>query len=187
MFLNKRQKILLPEIGQENWHENFIIHLTSIIRPKTYVELGLYQCELFNRIIPYADKLIGVDNSSEAGKYLKKSKKTEFIFSDTVTYYKKIKENPIIIDMLFIDANHSKESVLEDFENFFPFVSDQGIILLHDGYPKNEKYTTSGYCGDGYKAIEALSKKTDEYEMTTIPVHPGLTICRKRQKHLPWG
>ena len=185
-MFSKDKKILLPQIGQENWHENFIIHLASIIRPKTYVELGLYKCELFNRIIPYADKLIGIDILPKFGKYMKKTEKTTFICSSTTAYYEEIKKKPIVIDMLFIDANHSKESVKEDFEHFFPFVADQGIILLHDGYPKNDNYTDFGHCGNGYKAIEELSQKTDQYEMVTIPMHPGVTICRKRSKHLPW-
>ncbi len=33
---------------KENWHEDFIINLAAQFRPKVYVELGLYQCELFN-------------------------------------------------------------------------------------------------------------------------------------------
>lgn len=74
--------------------------------------------------------------------------------------------------MLFIDANHSKESVKADFENYFNLVSENGIILLHDGYPKNEEFTQSGYCGDGYKAIEELTKNKEDYEMMTIPLHP---------------
>ena len=39
------------------------------------------------------------------------------------------------IDMLFVDADHSKEAVAEDFKSMFPFVTDQEIIILHDGYP----------------------------------------------------
>lgn len=185
MFFNDN-KIELAKPGQEDWHENFILHLASIIRPKIYVELGLYKCELFNRIIPYADKLIGVDILSDVEKYMKKTAKTEFICSDTVSFCNQIKKSPIVIDLLFIDANHSKESVLEDFNNFFPFIADQGIILLHDGYPKNKEYSSKGYCGDAFLTIEKLSKETDEYEMMTIPMHPGVTICRKRLRHLPW-
>ena len=186
MFTNRNKKIILPASGQENWHENFIVHLASIIRPKVYVELGLYQCALFNKIIPYADALIGVDTSPESGKYIQNVEKTKFACCSTDEFHDELKKNPITIDMLFIDANHSKESVQKDFENFFPFIADQGIILLHDGYPKNKDATDSGFCGDGYKAIEALSKKTDTYEMVTIPVHPGITICRKRLHHLSW-
>ncbi len=185
MFFSNK-KIILPENTQGNWHEDFIIHLASIIRPRIYVELGLYHCDLFNKMIPFVDQLIGVDINPEVGKYMQKSQKTKFVCSDTNTYHKHITKTPITINMLFIDAHHSKESVLEDFEHFFPFVADQGIILLHDGYPKNKKYSSQGYCGDAFIAIEKLSKKTDQYEMTTIPIHPGLTICRKRTKHLPW-
>jgi len=170
-----------------NWHEDFIVHLTRVVRPKVYVELGVYQCALFNRVVPYAQKLIGIDNSEEAGKFMKKTAKAKFVRLSTDEYYRELKKHPIKIDMLFIDADHSKESVLKDFKHFFPYVSDQGVILLHDGYPKNIAQTKPGYCGDGFKAIEELSKHTDDYEMMTIPVTPGLTLCRKRKKHLNWN
>ncbi len=171
---------------KENWHEDFIINLAAQFRSKVYVELGLYQCELFNGVIPYAETLIGVDISAEAGKWMNASEKATFIHSNTNDFAEALKRNPISIDMLFIDADHSKESVLKDFWNFFPFVNDDGIILLHDSYPKNAEYTQPGYCGDGYKAIEELSKETELYEMMTLPMHPGLTLCRKRKQHLPW-
>lgn len=88
--------------------------------------------------------------------------------------------------MLFIDADHKKESVLKDFYNYFPFIKEDGIIFLHDGYPKNIEYTKDGYCSNCYEAIFELSKNTTDYEMVTIPLHPGLTICRKRKKQIPW-
>lgn len=157
-----------------------------ILRPKIYVELGLYQCELFNRVIPFADKLIGVDIAPEAGKFMKRSLKSEFVCLSTDEFAKLAKKNCLKIDMLFIDANHSKESVERDFRSFFPLVSDQGVILLHDSFPRNKQFTDPGYCGDGYKAIEKLTKSAKDYEMVTIPRHPGLTLCRKRSKHLPW-
>lgn len=182
----KIKKIYQNCFNQENWHEQFIIHLAKILRPKVYIELGLYKCKLFNKLIPFCDKLIGVDINRDSGKYIKSSHKTNFFCLSTEKFVDKIRKNPLEIDLLFIDADHSQKSVLKDFENFFPFVKDQGIILLHDGYPKDKKYTQPGYCGDAYKAIEKLSRKTNEYEMTTIPLHPGLTICRKRKKQLPW-
>lgn len=40
--------------------------------------------------------------------------------------------------MLFIDADHSKEAVLQDFRGFFPFVAPYGLILLHDSHPGKE-------------------------------------------------
>lgn len=179
----KKQNIETPL----NWHEDFIVELAKVLRPKVYVELGLYQSELFNRLIPYANQLIGVDTEADLEKYMTKSEKTKFICKTTDEYARDIKKKPIKIDLLFIDANHSKESVMKDFKHFFPFVSDQGIILLHDGYPKNKTQTQPGYCGDGYKAIEQLTKEAKGYEMVTMPVAPGLTICRKRKQHLTWS
>lgn len=169
-----------------NWHEDFIVELAKALKPKVYVELGLYKSELFNRIIPHAKQLIGVDVVPELEAYMKKNPKAKFICKSTDEYAKDLKKKPIKIDLLFIDANHSKESVLKDFKHFFPFVNEQGVILLHDGYPKNKTQTQPGYCGDGYKAIEILTTNQKGYEMMTIPVAPGLTICRKRKAHLPW-
>ena len=169
-----------------NWHENFIVHLASIFKPRVYVELGVYQCVLFNQMIPYAQQLIGVDINAEAGGYMQKSDKARFVHSTTTNFVEECIEKQIQIDMLFIDADHSKEAVLNDFNTFFPFVTSHGLILLHDSHPKDEEQCKPGLCGTGYQAIEELSKKTDQYEMMTIPVPPGLTICRKRNAQLSW-
>jgi len=171
----------------ENWHEEFIELLAAIVRPKTYVELGIYECALFNKIIPCAEKLIGLDMKPEAGKFMRHVPgKTEFVCSTTDDFADRLQKNPIQIDMLFIDADHSKEAVLKDFHNFFPFVAPHGLILLHDSHPKNLQYTDSGYCNDAFRAIEELGKDTSTYEIMTIPKHPGLTLCRKRSIQLSW-
>jgi hypothetical protein len=62
----------------DNWHEDFIIQLAKITRPTVYVELGLFQCSLFNSMIPYAGQLLGVDIDPNAGNYMKKTPKTTF-------------------------------------------------------------------------------------------------------------
>jgi predicted O-methyltransferase YrrM len=141
IFLHKLRSSFTTRKNINNWHEDFIVHLAKVLKPNVYVELGLYRCDIFNRIIPHANTLIGVDLSTESGKYMRKSKKTSFQNITTDDYYEIIKKTGIKIDMLFIDANHSQESVKRDFENYFNLVSDNGLILLHDGYPKNEEFT----------------------------------------------
>lgn len=174
-----------PAIGL-NWHEPFIVQLASLLRPKVYVELGLYQCTVFNQIIPFAEKLIGVDIEMSAGKYMIPSSKIKFICASTQEFTQKIQNKPFQIDMLFIDADHSKEAVLRDFRNMFPFVAPHGMILLHDTHPGNVALTAPEFCGTAYLAISELSFENKEYEMVTIPVSPGLTICRKRKTQLSW-
>jgi predicted O-methyltransferase YrrM len=176
---------MLPAVGLD-WHESFIAQLASILRPKVYVELGLYQCVVFNQIVPFAEKLIGVDIETSAGKYMTKSPKTEFFLGTTQEFAKKIYDKPLQIDMLFIDADHSKEAVLRDFRSLFPFVTPHGIILLHDTHPGDKALTAPEFCGTAYLAISELVYETKEYEMVTIPVSPGLTICRKRKAQLSW-
>ena len=188
-FLLRSQRGIILRLSKDpgnNWHEKFIVHLAAVLRPKVYVELGLYHCELFNSVIPFADRLIGVDLAPEAGTFMKSSPKVEFFGMRTTEYARIAKREKLKIDFLFIDADHSKESVLADFESFFPLVSDQGVILFHDSYPKDKKFTEPGYCGDGYKAIEQITRNAKGYEIMTLPLHPGLTLCRKRIKHLAW-
>jgi predicted O-methyltransferase YrrM len=170
----------------DNWHEEFIVHLAKIIRPEVYVELGLYRCGLFNKMIPFAGQLYGVDINAEAKKFLKKSSNSTFYQMRTIEFAEKIKEKSILIDMLFIDADHSKKSVLEDFHAFFPFVRPHGLILIHDTHPRNKDFLTSDCCYDGYQAIQELSNQTSNYELVTLPIHPGLTLIRKRTTQLSW-
>lgn len=168
------------------WHAAFIEHLAHIVKPRIYVELGLYRCALFNRMIQHCGRLIGVDTNPEAQEWMKRSEKVEFVNSTTDAFAVSLRALPVSIDMLFIDADHSKEAVLRDFWNFFPFVSRHGIIMLHDTHPENIDMTQPSICNDAWKAVEELSKQTDEFELMTIPMHPGLTLCRKRTAQLSW-
>ncbi|MGD6966123.1 class I SAM-dependent methyltransferase [Rossellomorea vietnamensis] len=173
-------------MAELNWHENFILHLASVIRPKTYVELGLFRCQLFNKMAEFSDQLVGVDINDGAGKYMLKAPKARFFHGSTEDFAKSLEANPLKIDMLFIDADHSKEAVLQDFRNFFPYVVPHGLILFHDSHPKDNRMIHPSLCGTAYQAIEELSKERELFEMVTLPISPGVTICRKRKKQLSW-
>jgi predicted O-methyltransferase YrrM len=108
----------------------------------------------------------------------------EFFHCSTGEFCKIATNKKIEIDLLFIDASHDYKSVKNDFLNYFSLIKKNGLILFHDSHPKNLEYTDSKLCGDGYKAIDELTRAANDYEMMTIPVHPGLTICRKRDNHL---
>lgn len=176
----KKKKNSVPD----NWHVEFILSLAKVVRPAVYVELGLYQCELFNKMIPYAGHLIGVDHSIESVNYMIKNKKTKLFHCSTGEFCKIATNMKIEIDLLFIDASHDVKNVKNDFLSYFPLIKNNGLILFHDSYPKNLEYTDSKLCGDGYKAIDELTRDASGYEMMTVPIHPGLTICRKRDNHL---
>ena len=172
--------------GDAKWHQNFIIHLASVTKPAVYVELGIFHCGLFNQILPYVGEAIGVDINPDAGKFMAKNFKGRFIAATSDQLAAQFQANPISIDFLFIDADHSKEAVAADFCNLFPFVRPHGLIVLHDTHPIDDAATAPERCGDGYLEIERLSRETEAFELMTIPVHPGLSLCRKRTRQLSW-
>ncbi len=176
-------------IQKENLlYEDIIVLIAKSLKPRVYVELGVYQCDVINRIIPYVRKnAYAVDVSGDSGLFLSKNPKAKFFKGSTVDFAKKLSNEGVVVDMIFIDADHKKESVIEDFNNFFPLVSDNGIIFLHDGYPRNKQQTEDGYCSNAWEAIDELTRAAgDTYEMMTLPQHPGLTLCRKRKKQVSW-
>jgi len=184
--LTPSQFILAPEIVSDKWHHAFVEHLAFLLQPKVYVELGIKNCAVLNRIIPHAEHIIGVDINRKAGEFMIKSPKVRFFCSNTLDFAKQLHEKPISIDMLFIDADHACDAVLDDFWSFFPFVSPHGLILLHDTHPQNEEHMDPKFSGDAYKAVAELAKASDRLELFTLPVPPGLTLCRKRLVQLSW-
>jgi hypothetical protein len=42
------------------------------------------------------------------------------------------RKNHIRIDFLHIDANHSFDAALNDFQTFFPLLSESGVVTFHD-------------------------------------------------------
>lgn len=169
------------------WHVRFIEELARALRPAVYVELGVHRAELFNRVLPFAERLIGVDIDPEAARYIRRSDKARFFLGTTDEFADTLEADPIEIDLLFIDADHSAPSVMRDFQTFLPYVRPHGLILLHDTHPGSVELTAPGWCGDAYKVVPELQRSTEHYEMMTIPVSPGLTICRKRDAQLSWG
>jgi len=168
------------------WHQGLIAHLASLAAPATYVEIGVHHCGLFNQMLPFAQKLVAVDANPASRAHMAQTPKTQFFHGTSMDFAAHLKREPLLIDFLFIDADHSKEAVDADFNGLFEFVADHGLILLHDTHPADLAATDAKRCGDGYLAIERLSCQTDRWEMMTLPRHPGLTLCRKRRRQLSW-
>lgn len=168
------------------WHIDFIVNLADILKPKSYLEIGIYQCGLFNKMIPFCDQLVGVDIDPKAGTFMNKSNKAKFVCTSSKDYLRNSILKNELYDFIFIDGNHSKEQVAQDFTGALSILSDNGVMLLHDTYPKDLAATAKDRCDDGYLAIEQLSISSKSYELMTIPMHPGLTICRKRTRQVNW-
>ncbi len=72
------------------------------------------------------------------------------------------------IDVLFIDGDHSYEGVKKDFENYCPFVREDGIIAFHDivEHPKKSKCKVSEFWNEikaKYECKEFISEKQEKW------------------------
>lgn len=74
------------------------------------------------------------------------------------------------IDILFIDGDHSYASVKNDFEMFYPFVKEQGLVIFHDS---NHKYLP------GVKKAVGEVFEDECVQMFRFPKFPGLTVMQK--------
>ena len=161
-----------------NHHSDFVEAMAYIYRPSTYVELGLYEGETFNKAIKWVGEGHGVDLSLNRVnldmKYINRAKLYEM---STDTFFEKWEKS---IDMAFIDADHNWKSARTDLENILKYLSPGGVVLIHDTDPMNEKYREPGLCGDSYKLVDILEMST-VLNITTIPLtEAGLSIITRK-------
>jgi predicted O-methyltransferase YrrM len=171
-------------------HLEFIEYFVRLLKPKSFLELGVQFGECTNRIIDLIPrKYYAVDiTSNENIDYLKANKGNfDFHLCSTDDFFIKARNMFLDLDMVFIDACHSHAASYKDFLNVKRHVNNDGIIFFHDTYPFSIKDTDSGLCGDCYKTSELIRKRhSDEFEILTLPIFPGMSIARKTNKQLAW-
>ncbi len=87
----------------------------------------------------------------------------------------------IRIDLLYIDADHSHAQSLADLQHFAPWVVPNGLILMHDTFPKTEDDEAAYASGTAWKTARYVKEHClDEFEIMTIPYLAGLSLLRKR-------
>jgi len=152
--------------------------------PNIYVELGICGGATYKSILPYVrGHAYAVDTAPGVVEehVTQTSNPKSNAFSMRTDDFSKLWDEDIRkeIDLIFIDADHCKESVWQDFQNFYKWLKpNTGILAMHDSWPPNQLYTDPGRCGDCYKAI-ANVKRVEGAEVLTLPFQYGLTLVRK--------
>ena len=170
---------------------NVIPKMAEWLLPETYLELGTESCRNIYEVekLSSPDMLIGVDINIRRKLNPSKFKLYEMTTND---FFLKMMSKEIILpifDLVFIDASHESSQVLKDFWNVLPFVSEQGMIIIHDTYPPSPKFLTKRFCFDSWKVPIKLKEYIKEnkdcmFELCTFPGPPGYTIIRKNKNHL---
>lgn len=156
---------------------DLIIDLVTLLKPKSYLELGVKNGFTFNSISKLVDKAYGVDIVKSSSVDI--GKNCEFFQFSTANFYSIFKPRNEKIDFIFIDADHSSISVLNDVAMMKNFIRPYtGLIFLHDTFPVNFELLSEGYCFDAWKAAKQI-KSDPDLEIVTIPgPWAGLSILR---------
>lgn len=154
-------------------HTDMIVQIVKSVNCKNYLELGVYDGATLERVSSVVPRVIGVD----VVDYRKNKSIGEFHQTTTQNFLNNFNE---IVDVIFIDADHSFEAVKLDFKGSLKNLNEFGIIILHDTDPISEKYTSREHCEDSYKIIDWIKTEYPEMDVFTFPIsEAGLTIVKR--------
>ena len=160
-FENKKKR---QEIVQE---------IINIKKFRSYLEIGTFKNELFDHI--KCKKKIGVDPAS--GENIRKT--SDQFFQNNIDKF----------DLIFIDGLHTYQQVKKDINNSINALNSNGIILLHDCFPRDYYYqavprSQINWNGDTWKAfVEIRSKK--KFDSYCLNADEGIgVILKKDNKNL---
>lgn len=156
---------------------DLMIELVRLLKPKNYIELGVKDGYTFNTISKLVEKSYAVDIKYKPS--LNIGPTSEFFEMPTSEFYMHFFKRKELVDLIFIDADHSEEAVLGDVMRMKTILRPySGLMLLHDTYPINKELLADGYCSTAWKAAKYL-RKLDGIEICTIPgPWAGLTLVR---------
>lgn len=170
-------------------HIELIEYFVRMIKPRNFMELGVQFGETTKRIIPHIVGdyyAVDMERTQNIDYSEKNYNNFHFIHKTTDDFFNGL-DSPLALEMVFIDACHSHEATYRDFLNVKKHLVNDGIIFMHDMYPKDIESTNSGLSGDCYKTAEKIRKEHyTEFEILTIPVEPGIAILRKVDRQLDW-
>lgn len=163
-------------------------------RAKTYLEIGIFNGDCF---IPVkSETKIGIDIAPPV-------KRVEDILNDQTKYFQMTSdkffetqsgiftENKI--DVAFIDGFHSYGQSLKDVENCLKYLSEDGVIIMHDCNPPIEKAGipfksyeekdkarfVGDWMGDVWKTIVYLRSVRGNLNVMVLGVETGLGIITR--------
>ena len=104
--------------------------LKKLGKDSVYLEVGVRNGRSLSwaRLISRGD-VYGIDINNELHTHHPLLKNINFIHAES---NEAVKSWTLPIDVLFIDGDHTKKGVRDDWKNFSPFVKRGGIVYFHD-------------------------------------------------------
>ncbi|MBV8251062.1 MAG: class I SAM-dependent methyltransferase [Chitinophaga sp.] len=171
----------------------------------TYLEIGVFIGANFFPI--KAPKKIAVDPDYKFNWFKKLKRAIQYPCNFRASYYKiesdRFFEKEAIklfndkkIDVCLVDGMHQYDFALRDVENALKYLSDGGVIIMHDCNPANataastfEQWKARGckdnWNGDVWKSILHLRSMRDDINVFVLDCDFGLGIVTKGKQEKP--
>jgi predicted O-methyltransferase YrrM len=131
------------EVARHDWNSEdecglFMANLIKMAKYITALEIGVFEGETSQHLInalPQGGHYVGIDindyrTNAAIATMESKGKAIDFVLGNSLEELKKL---PLAhFDLIFIDADHSFEHVLQEFKIAETLVSKDGVIILHD-------------------------------------------------------
>ncbi len=163
------------------WHTNFLAELLKVTKPSVTIEIGIAQGETTRIFSKVSGRVFAIDIDPTAASRVRKLKNVKALIGDSTTLLRELNAQGVKADFIFIDGDHRIDKVMADFESATELLSVNGLIGIHDTYPRDETFvsTENQWCSNSYLAPSHIKEKFPEWRTVTIPVHPGLTIAQR--------
>jgi hypothetical protein len=165
-------------------------HAHSHLKPRTYVEIGVFQGDTLKLVAP-STRVLGVDPQPQ----LKDSPAANVRIFATTSDEFFLQHDPIVelhgerIDMALIDGMHRFEFALRDFMNIERSCHARSVVFVHDCYPLDEtssqrEQTPKFWSGDVWRMLILLLKYRPDLSIHTLAAEPtGLGMIMNTDPH----
>lgn len=147
------------------------------LKPKTIVEIGTGNCHTASAWLEALDEneqkdalLYTIDPDPHVPQHFSKHAMFYSYIGKSNIAWEQWDKNKLI-DILYIDGDHSYEQCKLDFDNWIQCVKFDGWILIHD---------TNNHWWPGVARVIQELRNTQQYDMITLPYGYGITIMRRR-------
>lgn len=160
-------------------HYALLEHVHRVLRPRTYVEIGV-DAGLGLRFAAPGTTVLGIDPvlrpevvAAHPDAHLVEATSDEFFATRDLGTL--LDGRPV--DLAFVDGMHRFEHVLRDLANLQPYCDHGSVVLVHDCLPSDEacaarERATVAWAGDVWRAAHALVTEWPDAGFLTLDVPP---------------
>jgi hypothetical protein len=182
-FQSKLKSMVIPK--RNAYYSEIISTIASELKPKVYVEIGIFRCDTFNLVAPFCELAIGVDVVEESADSMS-GENVQFVLGDREVLKSVLTKQKLKVDLVFIDGDHSSEEVVKDFSEIEGMLAENALVILHDTWPMNAAQAGTEFCSDAWKAPNKIRNRFPQYSVVTLPIHPGMTFVQKSSSLPNW-